>query len=177
MPPRKSDPKTTRTIPQTATESEPKPKTKATKATAKPKTPTQENSSLPPPAPSRAFDALVLSQDWMKRWIDAALVTENSEDACRQIGVSIADFAAARADDPAFDALCRKYESIVDVKIMNILCANAMKGEAHALALYYKQVRALMFDGGAKTSDQSLPASVAEAMIRAGLEAKEKPLP
>jgi hypothetical protein len=176
MPPRKSDPKTTRTIPQTATESEPKPKTKATKTTAKPKTPTQENLQPSPPAPSRAFDALVLSQDWMKRWMDVALVTENPEDACRQLGVSIADFTAARANDPEFDSLCRKYENIIDVKIMNTLCASAMKGEAHALALYYKQVRAMMIDGAAKTSDQALPPSVVEAMIRAGLEAKEKAL-
>ena len=175
MPPRKSEPKTTRTIPQTATEMEPKPKTKATKATAK--TPTQENLQLPPPAPSHAFDSLVLSQAWMKPWMDAALITENFADACQQIGVSIADFTIARAGDPTFDSVCRTYENVVDVKIMNTLCAHAMRGEAHALALYYKQVRALMIDGGAKTSDQTLSASVVEAMIHAGLQAQEKPLP
>jgi hypothetical protein len=177
MPPRKSEPKTTRTIPKTATKSEPEPQPKTVKATAKPKTSTKENSQLPPPAPSHAFDDLILSQAWMRPWIEAALVTDNSADACQQIGISIADFTAARAGDPAFDALCRRYEGIVDVKIMNTLCSHAMKGEAHALALYYKQVRALMISSGTRTSDPLLSAPVVEAMIRAGLEAKEKPLP
>ena len=175
MPPRKSEPKITRTIPKTATKLEPESKTKAVKATAKPKTTVQDKSPFPPPAPPRAFDDLILSQAWMKLWIEAALITENSADACRKIGVSIADFAAARSSDPAFDALCRMYEQVVDVKIMDALCSHAMKGEAHALALYYKQVRTLMIAGGAKASDQMLSASVVEAMIRAGLEAEGKP--
>jgi hypothetical protein len=168
MPPRKSEPKTTRTIPKTETK-------KATKTTAKLKPPTKENLQLPPPVPARVFDDLVLSQAWMKPWIEAALITENSADACRQIGVSIADFTAARGSDHAFDALCRVYEEIVDVKIMNTLCSHAMRGEAHALALYYKQVRTLMIAGGAKASDQMLSASVVEAMIHAGLEAEGRP--
>jgi hypothetical protein len=157
MPSRKSETKTTRTIPKTATNSD------------------NENSQLPPPAPARVFANLVLAEDWMKPWIEAAVISGNSADACRQIGVSIADFTAARGSDHAFDSLCRTHEEIVDVKIMNTLCSHAMKGEAHALALYYKQVRTLMIEGGAKTSDQMLSASVVEAMISAGLEAKGKP--
>ncbi len=123
---------------------------------------------LPPPAP-RAFQDLILSELWMRPWAEIAVATSSMSDACAKVGVSIADFAAARGRDSVFDSLCRVTEELVDLRIMDTLCCGAIRGEARFLALYFGRGRDLLFDTGVKPADTTISASVAEAMIRAGL--------
>ena len=126
----------------------------------------------PPAPPCSLFADLGLTRAWMPGWASEAVHSGDVEAACASVGVSLAEFAEARGQDPAFDELCRMHDQIVDLRIMEKLRADALRGDARALALYFGRVREIVLHAeDARQADDLVSAEVAERMIRAGLDA------
>ncbi|MCU1376838.1 MAG: hypothetical protein JWO68_4124 [Actinomycetia bacterium] len=116
---------------------------------------------------------LNLSEPWMIPWAAAATATGNIEAACQTAGVSLSVFTEARGRDAAFDEICRTHDQIVDLKITESLRSHAMNGDVRFQSLYYTRVRdRLLGRAGAEPADAYVSASMAEAMIGAGLLAR-----
>lgn len=125
-----------------------------------------------PPAPSPlARPGREFSAPWMGPWVEVATRTASLEAACLEAGVSLGEVLEGRLADRAFDEACRLQALVADLKITEALRANAMKGEPRAQALYFGRVRDLVLSDEPEGFASAFTAEVAEAMVRAGLEA------
>jgi hypothetical protein len=124
------------------------------------------------------------SQPWMRGWVEKAAGTLSVEDACRAVGVSEMDYHKGRLNDLAFDQAAQVFDQVLDMKILGSVRTKAIGGDLQAQALYYSKARLPAFIPAFPSWQSSAPArrnkedpaqaidpEVAEAMIRAGLEA------
>jgi hypothetical protein len=108
----------------------------------------------------------------MNPWADAAATPMTAVDACKAVGVTVDAYMEARREDPAFNAVGRLHDEVVDLIITDSVRQDAMKGEERARALYYHRARSLVFiDGPAGRRPAPLSPEKAEAMILALLRA------
>lgn len=124
-----------------------------------------------PPA-SRDVADPPLAEPWIPEWAGLALKAGGAGAACIDARVTPADIASARRGDSALDDLCRDLDRAVDRRVADRLRAGAVAGDARSQSLYLARGRGLFrLDDGGPADHGPLPASVAEAMISAGLAA------
>ena len=150
------------------------PRKTTTETTTPPKLSPRAQADADAPGPTaRAFADLGLSEPWMREWAGLALRDGGPGLACARVAVAPADFAAARRRDRAFDGLCRDLDRVVDATIADTLRTGAVRGDARAQSLYHARARILVLPPEDPDAAPPLPASVAAAMISAGLAAAE----
>lgn len=128
----------------------------------------------------------VYAEKWMYDWLEVAGDFENQKtsaiDVCDEINKSVAEYIQARVVDPLFDASCLIFDQVIDQIIHYAICKESAGGEPRAQGLYYKEVRRPAFDPGFASWNAPPPPppaitplapGVADAMIKAGLEAYE----
>ena len=154
--------------PKTPPGSDPKSKSKS-KADPQPQPKAKANPAPPPLPHDPAF-----SQLWMDVWAFVAAETGSVEAACKEAGVSMAQYAAGGRADTAFDAVCRVRDEVADLKITDSLCKGAMNGDIRFQSLYFARVRGLILgDDRTERGDAFLSTTEAEAALRATLAVRE----
>ena len=122
------------------------------------------------------------SRAWMQHWLSVAAGATDVSEVCEKSQTSIADYLEGRMVDREFDAACRIFEQVVELRIIENIRGQAAKGDLRAQALYFKVVRRPAFtpDFGSwhalpspPPSDPPMAPEVADAMIVAGLAAYE----
>ncbi len=156
-----------------------KPKTEETALETQPKA---EKHKSAPNALVR-LGARYSEPDWMVRWLNAAADAEDMADACEKSGKTITDYLKARIADPEFDAACLVFDQIVELRIIDTIRRQAEEGTVPAQGMYFKSVRRPSFGPDFASwnalppppaPSTPMPVEVADAMIKAGLEAFEK---
>lgn len=149
-----------------------------------------------PPAPPEAKpikprpDALLNPQEpypraWKDRWLNVAADAMDMAEACANAETTITDYLLARAGDPEFDAACLIFDQIMELRIVDTVRRQAADGTVPAQGVYYKSVRRPSFRPPFRSwyeepepvvpePEIPMPAQVADAMIKAGLEEFER---
>ena len=118
----------------------------------------------------------------MQKWLIVAAGATDVSEVCEKSQTSIADYLEGRMVDREFDAACRIVEQVVELRIIENVRGQAVKGDLRAQALYFKVVRRPAFtpDFASWHTPPPLPppgdpisAEVADAMLIAGLAAYE----
>ena len=120
----------------------------------------------------------------MVPWLEAAASSMSVEEACRRVGVSVAQYLLARRNDQAFDEGALVFDQIVDLMIREVVRQGALAGDPAMTRIYLSKIALPAFTVPFASwrrrpkpppeNVEPLPPHVADAMIRAALEAVER---
>jgi hypothetical protein len=155
--------------------------------TAKPTKPDDDPAAKPTKSSDDPADKIgppgaVYPHKWMERWLNAAPQYMDVIETCEKTRTSLVKYFNGRVESAVFDASCRIYEQIIDLKILERIRSESTAANSAALGLYFKQVRLPAFMPSfpswvappPEPPKTRMPKEITDAMLRAGLEAHEQ---